>query len=82
MEDFKTISLTSTKKKVKVNNPTHYPLIGKGKQGAVFKLSSKRCVKIYSMQEHWEREYNAYKVMQGSHIIPKEWKESMGEYFK
>ncbi|MDK2798777.1 MAG: hypothetical protein PWP27_491 [Clostridiales bacterium] len=72
MEDFKCISVTRTStKELKINNPTHYPLIGKGEQGAVFKLSSKRCVKIYARQKQAEMEANVYKLTQDSPIIPK-----------
>jgi hypothetical protein len=48
LEDFKTIIVSSGKKAVTiVDNPTSYPMIGKGKQGAVFKLSPDCCVKIF-----------------------------------
>ncbi|TNJ66575.1 serine/threonine protein kinase [Paenibacillus hemerocallicola] len=60
MEDFRSISVTSEivggKKQLKVRNPAGYPMIGIGAQGAVFRLSSDRCVKVYedSRTAFWE----------------------------
>lgn len=48
MKDFKSITVTKGEKTLLIDNPTHYPLIGMGAQGAVFQLSEKMCVKIYS----------------------------------
>ena len=48
MEDFKSITVTKGVKTLEIHNPTNYPLIGMGAQGAVFKLSEDKCVKIYS----------------------------------
>ena len=48
MEDFKTITVTKGEKSLEIHNPTTYSLIGMGAQGAVFKLSEDKCVKIYS----------------------------------
>lgn len=48
MEDFKTITVTKGEKSLEIHNPTSYPLIGMGAQGAVFQLSEDKCVKIYS----------------------------------
>ena len=47
MEDFKSITVTKGQKALEIDNPTTYPLIGQGAQGAVFKLSEDQCVKIY-----------------------------------
>jgi predicted Ser/Thr protein kinase len=47
MEDFKSITVNKGIKTLEVDNPTSFPLIGMGAQGAVFKLSEDRCVKIY-----------------------------------
>lgn len=47
MEDFKSITVKKGIKTLDVDNPTSFPLIGMGAQGAVFKLSEERCVKIY-----------------------------------
>ncbi|WP_223594054.1 kinase [Neobacillus bataviensis] len=73
MEDFKSIKVTRKKGEfVKIiDNPTSYPLIGKGKQGAVFKISSDQCVKIYPNQIHTLNESIALKAAQESPISPK-----------
>ncbi|WP_240414062.1 kinase [Paenibacillus periandrae] len=46
-------------------------LIGKGKQGRVYKLASDRCVKIYSDEQHAQMEYMSYCRAAGSPVIPK-----------
>jgi predicted Ser/Thr protein kinase len=72
MEDFRSIYVTQTPtKELKIHNPTNYSLIGKGKQGAVFKISPEQCVKIYACKQHAEIEGRVYKNLQGSRIIPK-----------
>ncbi|QPW51745.1 hypothetical protein G9298_29375 (plasmid) [Bacillus thuringiensis] len=48
MKDFKAIAVAKGKKNLEIHNPTTYPLIGMGTQGAVFKLAEDKCVKIYS----------------------------------
>ncbi|MEH7179366.1 hypothetical protein [Neobacillus vireti] len=48
MTDFRSIQVTKGIKTLEIVNPTSYPLIGMGAQGAVFKLSEDRCVKIYT----------------------------------
>ncbi|MFC6600694.1 hypothetical protein ACFQDF_00805 [Ectobacillus funiculus] len=49
MDEFKSIIVKRGKYdwELEVINPTQLELIGKGAQGAVFKLSEERCVKIY-----------------------------------
>ncbi|WHH58363.1 hypothetical protein [Petroclostridium sp. X23] len=72
MDDFRLISVTRRAgKTVEFDNPTHYEFIGKGSQGAVFKLSPSRCVKIYALPEHRKIESKTYMAMQNSPIIPK-----------
>lgn len=73
MEDFKSISVAYRKgEKVEiVHNPTAYPLIGKGKEGAVFKLSSDKCVKIHAKPGNTRSESIALKAAQESPIFPK-----------
>ncbi|MDQ0856699.1 hypothetical protein [Bacillus sp. V2I10] len=73
MEDFKSINITYKKgQKVEiVHNPTSYPLIGKGKQGAVFKISSDQCVKIYAKQRNALSESKVLIAAQESRIVPK-----------
>jgi len=48
MKDFKSIKVTKGVKTLEIDNPTNYPLIGMGAQGAVFKLSEDKFVKIYT----------------------------------
>ncbi|EKN62404.1 hypothetical protein BABA_26086 [Neobacillus bataviensis LMG 21833] len=47
MKEFTSIKVTKGVKTLEIDNPTNYPLIGIGSQGAVFKLSEDKCVKIY-----------------------------------
>ncbi|BBH21084.1 hypothetical protein Back11_24290 [Paenibacillus baekrokdamisoli] len=46
-------------------------LIGQGKQGSVYKLSSDRCVKLYNNEKYARMEYESYCHAEGSPIIPK-----------
>ncbi|SFK94737.1 hypothetical protein SAMN03159341_102315 [Paenibacillus sp. 1_12] len=46
-------------------------LIGKGKQGRVYKLASDRCIKIYSDELHAQMEYKSYCLAESSSVIPK-----------
>lgn len=72
MEDFKSIKVYSGKKTVTVeDNPTSYPMIGKGKQGAVFKISPERCVKIFPDPERCLNESLVLKAAQDANIVPK-----------
>ncbi|MEH7388265.1 hypothetical protein V7147_23130, partial [Bacillus sp. JJ1521] len=72
MEDIKSIRVVQGKHQVEViNNPTSYPLIGKGNQGAVFRISSDKCVKIYGKPERARKEGDVLKVAQESPIIPR-----------
>lgn len=72
MEEFKSIYVVEGRKKVEIiNNPTSFPLVGKGAQGAVFKISSDRCVKIFAIPEYATKEGNVLKISQVSPIIPR-----------
>ncbi|MFH0069554.1 hypothetical protein [Peribacillus sp. NPDC056705] len=66
MEDYKTITVTKGEKSLEIHNPTTYTLIGMGAQGAVFKLSEDKCVKIYSDPVQAEMEEEALKA--GKHL--------------
>ncbi|MGE7906440.1 hypothetical protein ACQKNS_18765 [Peribacillus sp. NPDC094092] len=66
MEDFKTITVTKGEKSLEIHNPTTYSLIGMGAQGAVFKLSEDKCVKIYSDPVQAEMEEEALRA--GKHL--------------
>lgn len=71
MEDFTSICVEKGEKVEVVHNPTSYPLIGRGKQGAVFKISSDRCVKIYAKKKNVLNESKVLKAAQESPIVPK-----------
>ncbi|WP_108670740.1 hypothetical protein [Peribacillus acanthi] len=71
MSDFKSIVVTKGLKFLEITNPTHYPLIGKGSQGAVFKLSEERCVKIYADPVQAKMEVEALKAGKKLHFMPK-----------
>ncbi|MDF2959644.1 MAG: kinase [Paenibacillus sp.] len=51
--------------------PADAVLIGRGKQGAVYKLSSDRCIKFYKKEENARLEYRSYRLAEGSPIVPK-----------
>lgn len=73
MEDFKSIRvIREGENQVEVvHNPTSYPLIGKGKQGAVFRIAPDKCVKIFADPIKVIKEKEAYKATEGSNIVPK-----------
>ncbi|TGA98706.1 hypothetical protein E4665_07565 [Sporolactobacillus shoreae] len=71
MEDFKRIIVTDGGKSLVVHNPTSYPLIGCGSQGAVFKLSEDQCVKIYLDEEHAKTEAAALEAGRDLPFIPR-----------
>ncbi|MDM5215049.1 hypothetical protein QUF94_27390 [Peribacillus sp. NJ4] len=70
MEDFKTITVTKGEKSLGIDNPTTYALIGMGAQGAVFKLSEDKCVKIYSDPVQAKMEEEALKAGQHLPFMP------------
>jgi predicted Ser/Thr protein kinase len=65
------ISITKQSGSVKVSNPTRFQLIGKGHQGAVFKIDEHRCVKIYCAKESQSRELQALQLGGKIGICPK-----------
>ncbi|MDR7080250.1 RIO-like serine/threonine protein kinase [Neobacillus niacini] len=73
MNDFKSITVTreGDNEVEVVHNPTPFPLVGRGKHGAVFKISSDQCVKIYVKQKNILKESEALKATQDSPIVPK-----------
>ncbi|WP_071393138.1 hypothetical protein [Bacillus tuaregi] len=71
MADFKSIKVTKGEKTLLIDNPTPYPLIGAGTQGAVFKLSEKKCVKIYSDELQAKMEAEALKAGQKLPFFPR-----------
>jgi RIO-like serine/threonine protein kinase len=54
-----------------IENSMNYPLIGKGLQGAVFKLNNQQCVKVYSRMTFCKREKRAYENVNASLIFPR-----------
>jgi predicted Ser/Thr protein kinase len=71
MVDFELIKVTKGPKTLLIDNPTNYPLIGMGAQGAVFKLSEERCVKIYSNTLQAKMELEALKAGQHLAFFPR-----------
>jgi RIO-like serine/threonine protein kinase len=73
MDEFKSIIVKRGKYdwELEVINPTQFELIGKGAQGAVFKLSEERCVKIYLKETYYISERDALKAAEDSQIVPK-----------
>jgi predicted Ser/Thr protein kinase len=72
MNDFMQINVKKqSDNKLIIYNPTVYPLVGQGRHGAIFRLASDICVKIYADEAHAEIEANVYRRINGSPIIPK-----------
>ena len=71
MKDFRKIKVTKEDKTLIIENPTKYPLIGMGSQGAVFKLSNDKCVKIYVDPEQARMEAEALKAGQHLPFFPR-----------
>ncbi|MBY0146237.1 hypothetical protein [Neobacillus niacini] len=71
MADFRLIKVTKGPKTLLIDNPTNFPLIGMGAQGAVFKLSEERCVKIYSNTLQAQMELEALKAGQHLAFFPR-----------
>src|SRR3954454_18021589 len=71
MTDFKSIQVTKGIKTLEIVNTTGYPLIGMGAQGAVFKLSEDRCVKIYTNPLQAKMEMEALKAGQHLSFFPR-----------
>ncbi len=51
-------------------NPTPYEFIGKGCQGAVFKLSPKKCVKVYTNERDRAKEQKVLEMAASSKFFP------------
>ncbi|MDR7080253.1 putative Ser/Thr protein kinase [Neobacillus niacini] len=72
MRDFHSITVTrNEQKELVIHNPTSYPFIGKGLQGAVFKLSDDSCVKIFFKREVAKQEKEAMLKGRGLPSMPK-----------
>lgn len=71
LEDYKLISVTKDlDNKLIINNPTKFALIGQGSQGAIFKLESGKCIKVYENELIAKKERSAYIATIGSPIMP------------
>lgn len=72
MDDFRSIVVfEDTETSVKIKNPNNLKLIGFGAQGAVFKISSKQCVKVYAHSYDKKFEENVLNDVQNSEFFPK-----------
>lgn len=58
-------------RKIDFEKLTDYPLVGRGAQGAVFKIAPDRVVKVYKHQEDVDTESEVLKAAQESTIVPK-----------
>jgi predicted Ser/Thr protein kinase len=56
---------------VEVENLSPLPMIGKGRQGAVFQFTEDICVKVFGNPEDCEREYYALSLGQHTNLFPK-----------
>ena len=75
-KDYESISVSRVmdsdgKKKLIINNPTNYRLIGKGVQGAVFQLDDERCVKFYVKKSFVDKEMEAFEAAKNLPFVPK-----------
>ncbi|MBO8172192.1 MAG: hypothetical protein H0Z33_09900 [Bacillaceae bacterium] len=71
-QDFRDIQVRKTDKKVEtVVNPTCFPEVGNGRQGVVYRISPRKCVKIYDSRKQAMKEIKSYIMAQGSSITPK-----------
>ncbi|MXQ55159.1 hypothetical protein [Shimazuella alba] len=73
------IHITKRSNRVTIENPTKFPLIGSGAQGAVFRIDEQRCVKIYCANQSLVRELRALQLGEKIGICPKVF--SWGENF-
>ncbi|WP_449538730.1 hypothetical protein [Ferdinandcohnia sp. Marseille-Q9671] len=71
MKDFTSITVTKGEKTLEIQNPTTYPLVGMGSQGAVFKLTEEKCVKIYADPLQAKMENDALKAAKKNRFMPK-----------
>lgn len=74
MSDYKSIVVEHGSPVQIVQNPTRYSLLGRGGNGAVFQLSSNRCVKIYPDQTFARAEREALRIGQASPVFPRLYK--------
>ncbi|UQD51113.1 hypothetical protein C0971_03015 [Bacillus methanolicus] len=58
-------------KDVEVENTSLLEMIGKGRQGAVFKINEQACMKVYGEVEDCAREYYALSLGKNTDLLPK-----------
>jgi putative serine/threonine protein kinase len=58
-------------KKINRKELKKYELIGDGKDGEIYQLSSNKCVKYFYLEETQEKEYEALKIGQASNVFPR-----------
>jgi predicted Ser/Thr protein kinase len=56
---------------VAVENSSSLEMIGKGRQGAVFKINEQACMKVYGEEEDCDREYYALSLGKKTDLLPK-----------
>jgi predicted Ser/Thr protein kinase len=56
---------------VAVENSSSLEMIGKGRQGAVFKINEQACMKVYGEEEDCDREYYALSLGKNTDLLPK-----------
>jgi RIO-like serine/threonine protein kinase len=54
-----------------VNSESSFEMIGRGRQGAVFKINDEMCMKVYGDEEDCDREHYAMSLGQHTSLIPK-----------
>jgi predicted Ser/Thr protein kinase len=74
VDDYKSIVVKEGNPVKVVHNPTDYPMIGRGANGAVFKLSEDRCVKIFPDKRNAQSEGEALTAGQRSRVFPRLYK--------
>lgn len=71
MSDYRDIKIEKENEEAVVIDSAGFDLIGKGSQGAVFKITEDRCVKIFIKRKYCKKESRAYKAARLSSIVPK-----------
>ncbi|MEH7237274.1 RIO1 family regulatory kinase/ATPase domain-containing protein [Bacillus sp. JJ1562] len=72
MFDFSDIRIRKGKgNRVQVDNTLKYPLIGIGREGAVFKISPEKCVKMFHDPKRAKREFEALQRGSKSALFPR-----------
>jgi putative serine/threonine protein kinase len=70
MKDFNKI-VAKNKGSITLQDLSGYTMIGKGADGSVFQLTTKKCVKVYVNEDNQKKELNALQIGQSSSVIPR-----------